>query len=199
MHNAGDAKVFISIASSVLALRGNDVVPQPIFQEQSKTFLCWNGEAWKLSNHTSGAQGEITGNDAAAVFRLLVPNNPPQGASVAHHQICKSFEAVTGPFAMAFFDSRFQRLYFGRDFLGRRSMVVGKASNGDYIISSIPNADPGVDWYELNADGIYWIPLELQLNSTDFVVNRVNYVPPNSSMANSRDLMIVISSNHEVD
>lgn len=199
MRNAGDSKVFISIASSVLALRGNHIVPQPIFHDISKTFLAWNGEAWKLSNCFLGTKGEITGNDAEAIFQRLVPTNPPQGATVAHARICKSFEAVTGPFAMAFFDSRYERVYFGRDFLGRRSMVIGKASNGDYIISSIPNADLDVEWRELDADGIYWIPLQHQLNGANYMVNRVDYVTPNTSMSNLDQLTIVLPSSREVD
>lgn len=184
------SKVYVSIASSVLALRGDDVVAQPIFHNATRSFLCWNGEAWRLNEHWQ----EVTGNDAQAVFQMLTANLNIQNSTTAHTAIYKSFESIHGPFAMTFFDSRYKKLYFGRDCLGRRSLLTGKHVNGDLVISSLPNLITGVSWTEIEADSIYYIKLGRRDNSgTGFETDRVPYVPPNSPLIQLIPEYIVIS------
>ena len=182
--NVPGSKVYISIASSVLALRGDVVVPQPILSSGAESFLCWNGEAWKFK------EKEITGNDASAVFQLLT-----LGGSDSHNQVIKGVEAIVGPFAMSFFNSRNQNLYFGRDYLGRRSLLTAKSQAGDVIISSVPDLSVSDAWEEVEADGVYYIDLQMQVNgATNFAVGKIPYVTAGSTQITSLSDYIVLLS-----
>lgn len=185
--NAPGSKVYISIASSVLALRGDDIVPQPIVSSVSKSFLCWNGEAWKFKEE------EVTGNDAVAVFQLLTQDGSDnQIPAQLHTQVTKGVEAIVGPFAMVFFESHSQRLYFGRDRLGRRSLLMTKMHSGDIIISSVSDLSFSDTWEEVEADGLYYIDLQKQVNDTSkFAVDMVPFVTSNNAQISSISNYIV--------
>jgi len=185
--NAPGSKAYISIASSVLALRGDDIVPQPIASSISDSFLCWNGEAWKFKEE------EVTGNDAVAVFQLLTQDGSDnQIPAQLHTQVIKSVEAIVGPFAMVFFESHSQRLYFGRDQLGRRSLLTTKTQSGDIIISSVPDLGLSETWEEVEANGLYYIDLRKQVNdSGNFAVDMVPFVTSNSAQISSISNYIV--------
>lgn len=119
--------------------------------------LCWNGEAWSIG-------GEPTsGNDTKAIHRLLVSALEPCGIikdpTESASRIAKALSSVAGPYAFVFFDQTHGRLYFGRDFLGRRSLLKCVTDTGDLIISSVSDGDPAAGWAEIEADGVYCVDL----------------------------------------
>ncbi|KMU78919.1 asparagine synthetase domain- containing protein 1 [Coccidioides immitis RMSCC 3703] len=66
-----DCKRYLTFISSVLALRGDHVEAQPLVDPSSQSVLCWNGEAWKISNEI------ISGNDTHRVFQLFLESVRP--------------------------------------------------------------------------------------------------------------------------
>ena len=152
------ANLFLTFAASVLSLRGDDVVQQPLYDATRGYTLCWNGEAW-------ACRGEaIDGNDAEVVFAALC------NASTGHSgQLCDDPEQIlraqlnvlssfTGPYAFVFYDPPNERVLFGRDVLGRRSLVVRQDEDMLYL-SSVCDSSISKDWKEVEVDGLYFLDL----------------------------------------
>jgi len=168
---------FISCASSVLSLRGHTTVVQPTtlstgLNGRSKSpFLCWNGEAWAF------AGAAIQGNDSEHVLHLLshVSHAAFSCQSKSHEQaIAEALASYSGPYAFAFYEPLLHRIYFGRDLLGRRSLLYRMTKEGDIILSSIPDGT-GVQWAEVEADGIYFIDLNSDSTTSDFEIQSTPY------------------------
>ncbi|KAL1306997.1 hypothetical protein AAFC00_005627 [Neodothiora populina] len=160
--NGRQSKVFITCYSTVLALRGPQVVPQPITSSSSEgalshcdDFLCWNGEAFKINDHP------VTGNDSETVFNLLSNNGQSSlvPAPVDHLDAAEATAAIKGPYAFAFYHSARSEISFARDPLGRRALMSRYDDHGNFYLSSIVDsrAEPG--WQEVEADGVYSIHL----------------------------------------
>lgn len=143
----------LAFTSTVLALRGDHVARQPLIDPESGSVLCWNGEAWKIGSHdVSGNDGEVL----ASLLREAVQSAPAerQGA------VLRVLRLITGPFAFAFFDKASRKVYFGRDRLGRRSLLVRDDGEQLVLSSLADSADPL--WKEVEADGIYVLDLDIQ-------------------------------------
>jgi asparagine synthetase B (glutamine-hydrolysing) len=138
--------IYLSFSSSVLSLRGHKVTPQPLYDQASGCVLCWNGEAWKLSGNI------VNGNDSTALFQLLVQASH---GNESQSRILAILEHVRGPFALVFYDGQSKKLYFGRDCLGRRSLLKTTTSTGTVMISSVSDLTLDASWTEIEADGIH--------------------------------------------
>jgi asparagine synthetase B (glutamine-hydrolysing) len=137
----------LSFTSTVLALRGDHVTKQPLTDPASGSVLCWNGEAWRIGGH------QVEGNDGEAVLDLLVKASASQDAR--REDILNVLRAIEGPFAFAYYDEPSKTLFFGRDRLGRRSLMFrhGDAPGALTLCSISESCDPS--WKEVEADGIY--------------------------------------------
>lgn len=148
--------LYITFISTVLSLRGSNIVSQPLIDEASQSVLCWNGEAWKLHNV------EVAGNDSQGVFQLCLKASAGEtvtGELSAHKRILNEISSISGPFAFVFYDAPNARLYYGRDCLGRRSLLQKTDSTGELILSSICDNNLGDQWSEVEADGVYFVEL----------------------------------------
>ncbi|PBP24711.1 asparagine synthase [Diplocarpon rosae] len=140
---------WITLTSTVLALRGGHVTAQPFFDAPSGSVLCWNGEAWKIGSDS------VTGNDGQVVFDLLIKASSAQSlAYESNIAILKVLQSISGPFAFVFFDRSHGRIYFGRDRLGRRSLLsMNNSSLDTFELSSTGGL--GGSWQEIEADAVY--------------------------------------------
>ncbi|KAF4581045.1 asparagine synthase-like protein [Ophiocordyceps camponoti-floridani] len=131
------------LTATVLALRGDGITRQPLVDDATGSVLCWNGEAWAI-----GCE-DVRGNDAEAVMDRLAGGEDVVGL----------LRAVEGPFAFVYLDWPAARLYYGRDRLGRRSLLVKPGDHGWRLASIAPvPADDG--WAEVDADGFYVLSLD---------------------------------------
>ncbi|KAF3082578.1 hypothetical protein TWF102_001140 [Orbilia oligospora] len=148
----------LKFTSSVLSLRGTAVVPQPIFSKSNRTekqddapeyVLCWNGEAWRLNGQEFGSDE----NDAQVIFAQL---------SSCSGKVQDVLQKIEGPFAFVFYDGSSKRVWFGRDWLGRRSLLRRKSvdDDGNFAICSIADPQATSQWEEIEADGFYYIDLQ---------------------------------------
>ncbi|MCJ1406954.1 hypothetical protein MMC19_001024 [Ptychographa xylographoides] len=166
--------VFIS---SVLSLRSTSTVAQPLIDEGTGSVLCWNGEAWKLHDEL------VLGNDAQVVFEALLGSTKScsigeekfQDRTERIKEIGTVLRAVSGPFAFAFYDASFNYIFYGRDMMGRRSLLNDNSSSETFVISSVCQGSAFGSWEEVQADGIYILDLERD-NPTNRDYNQVGPV-----------------------
>ena len=135
--------------STVLSLRGTEVIPQPLVDDGAASVLCWNGEAWSVNGNA------VTGNDSKAVFDLLLKACATASSSGSKSAIIQVLSNIRGPYAMVFYDAVHARIYYGRDCLGRRSLLTKSTSDGSLVLSSVCDNATGEAWAEVEADGIY--------------------------------------------
>lgn len=147
-------KYHVKITSSVLSLRGATLTEQPIRDEARKLYLCWNGEAWKFKDQP------IDGNDGLRLFENLVEASATVSA-LTEKAVINVLANVNGPFAFVFADLQAGKVFFGRDCLGRRSLLSRNSidQDGSFVISSISDGDISHDWLEVEADGFYILDL----------------------------------------
>jgi asparagine synthetase B (glutamine-hydrolysing) len=145
-------KTSIHFTASVLALRGETAVPQPLQDTVTDSVLCWNGEAWKT------ADGVVSGNDGMVIMSLFSDaSRYPDSQS----RILCVIEQIRGPFALVYYDGK-DKLYYGRDCLGRRSLMIGRLEDGSLIISSVADLSLNAQWSEVDADGLYVFDLSVE-------------------------------------
>ncbi|GME24468.1 Asparagine synthase [Neofusicoccum parvum] len=176
-------RVHALFRSTVLALRGSSLVPQPLLDGASGSILCWNGEAWAIDNQP------VAGNDSLQVFQLLRDAcRQPQADPAAAVADCVS--RIRGPYAFVFYDAIGRRLFYGRDCLGRRSLLRSVDDTGDLVLSSICDSHVSESWREVEADGIYMVDLDHAPSPSSFHITRLPYVYARSDEPASQTLML---------
>jgi len=157
------SQLYGAFFSTVLSLRGTAIVKQPLQDDKTGSILCWNGEAWSLRGHYDS----ITGNDSQLIFDMLLQQShltPIDDRKTSLRRIVGIFSSIRGPHAFVFYDARHQYLYYGRDCLGRRSLLRKSISDHYLILSSVCDNATGDNWAEVEADGIYVVDLERTIN-----------------------------------
>lgn len=174
---------FITCCSTVLSLRGFVTVAQPLQDQDSQSTLCWNGEAWSIEGVRP------VGNDTTSVLELLTRSTSSDKGPVTTQAVPSALSQIAGPYAFVFVDASRSTVYFGRDFLGRRSLLCKVDADGSLLFSSVTDGPSGQGWSEVEADGIYSIDLTLQPISEasnvekwgEFSVKRTEYAYVNAS------------------
>ncbi|KAI1647832.1 asparagine synthase-domain-containing protein [Daldinia loculata] len=153
----GNSLIHLNLTSTVLALRGDHIAKQPLESPTTGSVLCWNGEAWRIEGQPISSK-----NDGELILSKLDAADAPSAEARESH-ILSVLRSIDGPFAFLFYDTQDKRLYFGRDRLGRRSLLFNQAEDGNSIsFSSIADV-PTTGWKEVNADGIYSLNLATRL------------------------------------
>ena len=153
---------FLTFTSTVLSLRGDHLTKQPFQNQQTGSVLCWNGEAWKIDGRV------VEGNDGEAVFALLSDASGSKTES-GDDAVLEALRSIEGPFAFVYFDAQAKTLYFGRDRLGRRSLLIcHDETESSFVISSVAAACEE-KWKEAEADGVYSVALHEEMLSSPYV------------------------------
>lgn len=139
-----------NVLCTVLALRGDAIESQPVRSQESESFLCWNGEAWKQNGQV------IAGNDSRQVFNSL------NRACLSTHlldrdHVYDALTSIAGPFAFVFFDAQSSRILYGRDRLGRRSLLTQPLLDGGIAFCSITDDPRSPGWKEVESGGVHVI------------------------------------------
>ncbi|KAJ4137586.1 hypothetical protein NW768_003174 [Fusarium equiseti] len=164
----GQGELFLTFTSTVLSLRGDHVAKQPLVDRVTESVLCWNGEAWAI-------RGEpVQGNDGEAILALLAK------ASQGSGDVTDVLRAIEGPFAFIYLDKPAKRLYYGRDRLGRRSLLVKDGL--PFTLSSIADT-PVEGWTEVEADGYYTLELSVDA-SGGLLPERHDWTADETSLVN---------------
>ncbi|MBW0518321.1 hypothetical protein O181_058036 [Austropuccinia psidii MF-1] len=108
MSSEFDLKLWL--LGSVLHLRGNSLTAQPITSLSSGSLLLWNGEVF------NGLALPQNDNDGQVVFAQLECR--------ASRSVPQVLVDIEGPYAFIYYDAVRQEIWFGRDPLGRRSLMI---------------------------------------------------------------------------
>ena len=171
-EDEASSQLHTTFLSTVLSLRGSTVVAQPLIDEASRSVLCWNGEAWSIDDHV------VAGNDSEIVFAQLLGAcaGSPDAATSA---VIRLLSSIRGPYAFVFYDALNRRLYYGRDCLGRRSLLKKSTQHGTLILSSVCDNASGEAWTEVEADGIYIVDLDIEISNPTSL--RPRHIPHSGS------------------
>lgn len=169
----------LTFFSTVLSLRGSSIVKQPLRDSESGSLFCWNGEAWKIGNQS------IQGNDAEGVFAVYLNMmqrhsgnaddalaSPNRSLQAVIDTLC----SVTGPYAFVLYDAQNHRVFYGRDALGRRSLLIRRYSKTSIILASICDSTESGEWMEVEADGVYVLDLTSNVGPSNDA-DQVTHVP----------------------
>jgi asparagine synthetase B (glutamine-hydrolysing) len=142
---------FLTFIATVLALRGSQLQPQPMIDEQTQSVFCWNGEAWKVGEKV------LVGNDTNQVFQSLLAaaRSSPRDAC---KEISSVLASISGPFSFVFYDALSSCLFYSRDRLGRRSLMRSAYTENVLVLSSVSSSIcPAA--FEVETDAIHKISL----------------------------------------
>jgi asparagine synthetase B (glutamine-hydrolysing) len=158
--NEVSCQLHATFLSTVLSLRGTKVVNQPLRDADTSSILCWNGEAWTIDGE------HVNGNDSQLVFEKLLAASRGANNGVSSTRATIAFlSKIKGPYAFVFWDGRNKALFYGRDCLGRRSLLKKSTPDGTLILSSVCDNTSGESWAEVEANGIYLMDLSLASTS----------------------------------
>ncbi|RMY89480.1 hypothetical protein D0862_10208 [Hortaea werneckii] len=164
------ANQHINFYSSVLSLRGDNTVRQPYRgRHHGESTLCWNGEAWEISGQRPD------GNDTEVISDLIRTalagkiaydaGSRAEAISRTATEVANKLSTVAGPYAFVAHDHDLGILCFGRDFLGRRSLLTRVTEDGDFLLSSVSDSPESSGWSEVEADGVYCVDLQRTADS----------------------------------
>lgn len=167
----------------VLHMRGK-LTPQPVVSSTSRNVLLWNGEAY------SGLGIPLDGNDTEALFDALQhveggggggDGAVAPGDGNSESRVLEVLSQLRGPWAFVYWQHNQKRLWFGRDYFGRRSLLERTAAaasvDGVTILTSTAAGAPlvqlpadhigdeggaaegGQGWSEVAATGIHCIDM----------------------------------------
>ncbi|KAI1148330.1 asparagine synthase-domain-containing protein [Nemania diffusa] len=178
---SSDRTLRLYFTSTVLALRGDHIARQPL-EENAGTgsVLCWNGEAWRINGLP------VCGNDGEAVFSML---QSCASSSTREAHVVDVLRSIEGPFAFVYYDSVASRVYYGRDRLGRRSLLIKRSSEiGSLTLSSTASL-PLAGWDEVGSDGIWSIDLKTS-DDISSELSSQSHVAKHAWLPSSDDAMV---------
>ena len=160
LEGDGGARGTLLACGCVLHLRG-PLTGQPLCAEDTGDILLWNGEAY------AGLDGlGPQSNDGALLLDALT--RAASGPKSADEAILAVLGRLRGPWAFVFLQKRAGVLWYGRDCLGRRSLVrQGPAARAGDAPCSLTLASGALGlpregeqvWEEVPAAGVYRLDL----------------------------------------
>ena len=166
---------YLTVVSTVLALRGDHVQTQPLVDSKSQSILCWNGEAWKISDWP------VEGNDTEQIFRGFIDASQKADADEALRDLTRFISSISGPFAFVFYDGCHSRLFYSRDYIGRRSLLHGQDEYGNLKICSVSDGKTDTMFEEVETTGLHMIDLAQtavdDIHQNKRMVSKVSVIP----------------------
>ncbi|KAF6000484.1 Asparagine synthetase domain-containing protein 1 [Cyanidiococcus yangmingshanensis] len=147
LHNASGEKAAteLVLASSTLAIRDHDpACKQPALSASGRFVVAYNGELYgsiacdtaPVGHHLVWSQATpVCGNDLGWICRELEVSASMRSSEGWHPGLV--LRRCAGPYALLIWDRQQQRLYFGRDALGRRSLLMATDPAVGLILCSV--------------------------------------------------------------
>ncbi|KAI0762808.1 asparagine synthase-domain-containing protein [Fomes fomentarius] len=134
----------LTFCASELRLRGDTSITQP-HEDADGNILCWNGEIFE------GLDIQPCENDGIKLFSAL---------RFCHtaDEVSRVFGSIEGPYSFLFYHYASRQLFFARDPLGRRSLLVHypTEANPYFLLASVSaGVDPRHALGELSTENIY--------------------------------------------
>ncbi|KAF8649793.1 hypothetical protein AX16_005559 [Volvariella volvacea WC 439] len=155
-NETNEAGVEMEIFASELQLRGDTPITQP--HVEGGDLLCWNGEIFDGLNISTNE------NDGVRLFRALRTISTPK-------DVVDILGSVEGPYAFVFYHGASRKIFFGRDPLGRRSLLIHRP-NGQYpflfIASTTAGGEIGKLCEEVSPDGLHCLDVQSWAESSSW-------------------------------
>ncbi|CED83843.1 Asparagine synthase [Phaffia rhodozyma] len=128
----------LSFFSSVLHLRGPSLVPQPVVSAEGDV-LCYNGQIFE----GLPIDPQLT-SDTKVIWNLLTE----QVSQYGEQGIRDALARLEGPYAIVYYQAATQTLYYARDPLGRRSLLVSTPSGerSQFVLASVGETLGNGEW-----------------------------------------------------
>lgn len=147
-------QIQVTLIASLLALRGDRPFPQPVSMDHGNNthWLIWNGEIF--GNEYFRECVIEHGNDTICLLSHLVNCSNET-------EVLNTFANIEGPFGFVYVNTTDNYLLFGRDILGRRSLLYSMNESGnELVISSVACHIPGFSqWRSIGVNGIFKLSL----------------------------------------
>ncbi|TFL06116.1 asparagine synthase-domain-containing protein [Pterulicium gracile] len=152
-----EATVDIELFGAELRLRGKRPVVQPHVLDGD--VLCWNGEIFDGVLEVNHEE-----NDGVKLFHELRKRRTKEAISAF-------FGSIEGPYAFVYYDAQQRTLFYARDPLGRRSLLLHRPTLAapHLLLSSVAaGPDPLYNFEEVATDAIFCIDIgKLHANLLD--------------------------------
>ena len=135
----------IHFASAVLSLRGDDICVQPSVDSCGNVLL-FNGEVYRADGF------EVNLADTEYVLRRLAQCSSDEA-------ILTFLNTLHGPWALVYWSQSRKTVYYGRDRVGRRSLLEAASHGHTYIASVAIESDTltRAAWERVPVEGVYWV------------------------------------------
>ena len=182
---SGGADGSIKMHASVLHMRGREPSPQPakfLASEGLECTLCWNGEAYTHSPGSDSTESDSNAgvgvgqdmielvdrheeeSDTRVVIELLGESmSESMSAEEEHGAVSLALSRIHGEFAFILCVQRLNStgIYFGRDCLGRRSLLVSKFDEVLALSSvSVDLSGTSSAWMEIRPGTVFRIDVQ---------------------------------------
>jgi asparagine synthetase B (glutamine-hydrolysing) len=120
--------------------------------------LATAGLALAADGFTLAADGLVPGSSDTKFLGAVLAAAAPRGAVA----VAAALGALSGPWAFAFWHGASETLFWGRDPVGRRSLLLGRGRRGGGWLALGSVAPPGArlcgacEWSEVSPLGVYW-------------------------------------------
>lgn len=123
--SSSDVYGYVNLAVGVLSLRGNDV-PQPLTHSHMPgCYLAWNGEIFECD---AALEHELSGKNVGVVLMDNIARAVTEMSGDIAKAIVQTLARIEGPYAFVLLDTERHRVFYGRDHLGRRSLLQSQDS-----------------------------------------------------------------------
>ncbi|EPQ30178.1 uncharacterized protein PFL1_02294 [Pseudozyma flocculosa PF-1] len=190
------SQIVLSLTSSVLGLRGRVLTPQPLVSANGRFLLAWNGQIFdwdQPSSITTSSKAKLDRgeNDGRLLFDTIVERvelleagqgaSAPAAASSIGEAVRSSLAEVEGPYAFALVDKLAGVLVYGRDPLGRRSLLVTYDGEQGMMLASVSCLEAvtaGLDMQEADCASLWTVNLhQSHLESSALERQSSRYAP----------------------
>lgn len=176
----------LHFVASVLHIQGDDMCSQPCVDEDGNVLL-WNGELFDLDTNDLFDMPPIGCSDTTVVSDFI---RQALSGSDAMVNLLRGLSSIHGPWAFVYYHRRTNRMIYGRDPFGRRSLLVLRRCSDQAIVALSSAAVPlPSELAEVSASDIaedctsahifYWEEISIE------GVYSVHMLPPFSGMPSS--------------
>jgi len=152
LASCGCGCVAVTVQNSVLQLRGEEKIRVPLHRKDTKNVIAFNGEIFGSTGGEAPAESDtiwlLTRLDAADGDATMITN---------------TFSSLRGPWCAVYWHHTTRHLWFAKDVLGRRSLLIGFSSARKGLVS-IASVAP----LEARQSGEEWIDCPPGIYSIDY-------------------------------
>ena len=130
-----DVHPSVTMIGAVLHLRGETLTPQPVSDEDGN-WLVFNGEIYACHTESDTARVSRLLREVTAKACESIDKGEGVSMQLLGEAVTLALHGLHGPYSFAWWHARTASLWYGRDPLGRRSLVIGE-SHSRLILSSV--------------------------------------------------------------